>query len=59
MGRRKQCVTQERKVVAMFTAQEVQAALYKCYPERYAHVPDQATMWFSFVEGGIAVSVLE
>jgi len=58
-GDTKNC-TETRRVVAFFTAREVQAALYKCYPERYKSVPDGAHMWFSFVDGeGMKVEVID
>lgn len=55
MGLRRERECPKREVVALFTGQEVMVALYKLYPERFEQVPDQATMWFHFVDGGMAV----
>jgi hypothetical protein len=57
MGLRKRQCVEERHVVALFTGQEVAAALLKAYPGRFPDVPDQTSLWFSFVEGGMAVEV--
>ena len=56
MGRRREC---RKRTVALFTAQEVQRALYEKYPERYKDVPDGATLHVSIMEDGIRVEILE
>ena len=47
----------KKKVVALFTGQEVANALFAAYPDRFKQVPVPSTLSFVGVDGGLRVDL--